>query len=136
MKPTEPDIKWCIEHEGWLNALWQEKEQEEGDRFIATVAYEEVQGDDWPCVDVNVGEVSVVHGACRIDDNGKPPWDVGVWIPTCDDVLDILASANCVHLDFGDAFYAVAMPDEEDIQAALTPLTALLELAKLTWRPV
>ena len=90
MKPPDSFIKYLQAHPAVWEALHREWEEDEGDWFIAVTAYEEVQGDDWPCVDIEVGELNCIHSAYRIDDDGKAPKDVGRWIPMLRQILGML----------------------------------------------
>ena len=60
-----------------LQALW---EPEEGDWFVATAPYVEVEGDDWPEIDIEVGEINSIHSAWRME--GGEYKTAGAWLPT------------------------------------------------------
>ena len=61
-----------------------------GDFFVATRDYEEVQGDDWPCIERKKGSINVLHNAYRIDDDRKAVEGVGIWLPRQDQIQEML----------------------------------------------
>ena len=138
MKPTEPDIKWCIEHANFVNGLLEKKGgAEHGDWFFC---------DDFALVKevVNIAsweEAQEVHAELVAGGPGT------VWLPSEGDVLAMLEEVAKGRPDaagWGLRFapsvgYRATLPDclyplQEDAVAGPwenTPRIALLELLRV-----
>ncbi len=98
-----------------------------GDIIYTLIAYEEVQGDDWPCVDIKVGEINIIHNAWRMDDDGKNPKEKTIWLPRQEDLQDMVDynGGQEFHIKFHLDYKYMAWDSTEYWQCYATSMTQL-----------
>ena len=132
MKPTEPDIKWCVEHKDWVNGLLEKRGWQEGDWCERRLVYgptlvSKVEDGEPYLIQAELGsEGTFFH---------MGDWLI-IWLPAEGDVLAMLgetdgmpALESNVRKDEPELFWiAYAGRDKSGWQK--TPLIALLELLR------
>ena len=84
----------------------------DGDFFISKIPYQEVQGDDWPCIEKPAFEPNVIHSAWRYNDH-DPHWrEKCIWLPRQDQIQEMIDDWPTIIIMHHGGEYLIEMKPE------------------------
>ena len=131
MKPSQPNVEYCIEHKDWINGLLEKRGWQVGDwceRRLScgpTVVSEVKDGEPYFVETVGRGRGTFFH---------MGHWDI-IWLPSEGDVLAMLETIGIESVvvfkaSVSEGYFAGYSRPTEPTYYGLTRLIALLELVR------